>query len=90
MVILFATLVSIFSVEKISLGSFASNKLIYTSLKSSQSNKALCLVLLDRSILNLLHKASKEFELPGNFPLATSRLSIMLFFLISFFLISFN
>ena len=54
------------------------------------SKSALCLFLLDKSILNLRQSASKELELPGNFPRASSRLSITFSFLISFFFMSFN
>ena len=70
--------------ERLNLGSLAPKRLMYTSLKSSQSNKALCLVLLDKSILNLLHNASKELDDPGNLFLATSRESTTSFWLIIF------
>ena len=36
----------------------------------------MCLALFELSILNLLHKASKEFDVPGNLFLAISRESI--------------
>ena len=52
---------------------------MYTSLKSSQSRRALCLVLLERSILNLLHKLSKEFEDAGNLDRAKASESSTLF-----------
>ena len=40
--------------------------------------------LLERSILNFLHKASNEFDVPGNLFLAISRESIVNFLSISF------
>ena len=80
------TFFSVLSFERLNLGSLASNKFIYTSLNSSQSNKALCFVLLERSILNLLHNASKEFDVPGNLFLATSKESTINFVLILSFL----
>ena len=71
--------------DRVNFGSFASNKFIYTSLNNSQSNKALCFSLRDKSILNLLHNASREFEVPGNLFLATSKESITSFlFMLSF------
>ena len=67
-------------------------RFIYTSLKSSQSRRALCLVLLERSILNLLHRLSKEFEDAGNFDRAKLKVSSTFFkskiFLLIFFLSS--
>ena len=74
--------------ERLNLGSFTSNKFIYTSLNSSQSNKALCFVLLERSILNFLQSASREFDVPGNLFLATSRESITNFLSNLFLLIA--
>ena len=73
---------------KITLGSFSSSKFIYTSLKSSQSKTALCLVLLDKSTLNLLQRASNELDVPGNLLLAISKVSIILFLTIIFLFIS--
>ena len=68
--------------ERLNLGSFTSNKFIYTSLNNSQSNRALCFVLRDKSILNLLQRASREFDVPGNLFLAISRESTTNFLLI--------
>ena len=42
------------------------------------------------SILNLLHKLSKELDVPGNFSLANSRVSTTFFKLIGFLLIFFS
>ena len=48
---------------------------MYTLDKSSQSIKALCFTLLELSILNLLHRASKLILDPGNLFLAISNVS---------------
>ena len=56
-------------------GSFLSNKIYINSLSSSQSKRALCLVLLEISILKRLQRLSSEFEEAGNFDRAKLRVS---------------
>ena len=68
-----------------SVGSFSPIKIYIDFSNNSQSNIALCFVLLDKSILNLLHKLSKEFDDPGNLDLATTQVSIIFFLLSSFY-----
>ena len=50
----------------------------------------MCLVLLDRSMLNLLQRASSELDEPGNLFLAISRESMTSLVSINFFLILLN
>ena len=50
----------------------------------------MCFVLRDKSILNLLQSASREFELPGNLFLATFKESIISFLSIFSFCIDPN
>ena len=59
-------------------------------ISNSQSIKAVCFVLLELSILNLLQSASKLILDPGNLFLAISRVSITFSFDISFLFINDN
>ena len=72
---------------RLNFGSFTSINLYKPLLKAHNLIRALCLVLFERSILNLLHNASKELDVPGNLFLAISRESITCFLLINSFLI---